>query len=99
MPWAAWRTFLLTGQPVFDAASPMQRLLQHLQADPVPPSQRTALPIPAWIDDLVLACLQRDPGRRPQDVDEVLRRIAASIGEEAWTPSLAKAWWRSTSPS
>ena len=44
--------FLLTGQLVFEADTPMKMLLQHVQAEPVPPSQRTELPIPPEIDEL-----------------------------------------------
>ena len=49
--------YLLTGQLVFEADTPMKMLLQHVQAQPVPPSQRTELPIPRELDELVLACL------------------------------------------
>ena len=41
----------------------MKVLLQHVQAEPVPPSQRTELPIPQELDDLVLACLRKDPNQ------------------------------------
>ena len=36
----------------------MKMFLQHLQAPPLPPSQRTELPIPPEVDALVLACLR-----------------------------------------
>ena len=39
--------FLLTGQLVFEADTPMKMLMQHVHATPVPPSQRTELPDPA----------------------------------------------------
>src|SRR6185436_8038121 len=53
--------FLLTGQLVFEADSPMKMLMQHMHARPVPPSQRSELPIPRELDELVLACLEKDP--------------------------------------
>ena len=53
--------FLLTGQLVFEADTPMKMLMQHVHARPVPPSQRTELPIPRELDELVLACLEKDP--------------------------------------
>ena len=59
--------YLLTGQLVFEADTPMKMLLQHVQTQPVPPSQRTELPIPRELDELVLACLRegsRTSGRR-----------------------------------
>ena len=42
--------FLLTGQLVFEADTPMKMLMQHVQARPVPPSQRTELPMPPELD-------------------------------------------------
>ena len=61
--------YALTGQLVFEADTPMKMLLQHVQAEPIPPSQRTELPIPREIDELVLACLQKDPNKRPQSAE------------------------------
>src|SRR5688572_9990984 len=58
--------FLLTGQLVFEADTSMKMLLQHVNAKPVPPSQRSELPIPKELDDLILACLEKDPNLRPQ---------------------------------
>ena len=53
--------FLLTGQVVFEAETPMKMFLQHLHTRPIPPSQRTELRIPREVDALVLACLEKDP--------------------------------------
>ena len=53
--------YLLTGQLVFEADTPMKMLMQHVHAQPVPPSQRTELPIPRELDELVLACLREGP--------------------------------------
>ena len=39
--------YLLTGQLVFEADTPMKMFLQHMQATPIPPSQRSELPHPA----------------------------------------------------
>ena len=50
--------FLLTGQLVFEADTSMKVLMHHLNT-PIPPSQRTELPIPRELDELVLACLQK----------------------------------------
>ena len=64
--------YLLTGQLVFEADTPMKMLMQHVQAEPVPPSQRTELKIPRELDELVLACLKKDPNKRPQNAEELL---------------------------
>src|SRR5439155_5324549 len=65
--------YLLTGQMVFEADTPMKMFMHHVQTPPIPPSQRTELRIPRELDDLVLACLEKDPNRRPQDAEQVLK--------------------------
>jgi hypothetical protein len=59
--------YLLTGQLVFEAGTPMKMFVQHLQTQPIPPSQRTEMTIPREVDELVLACLEKDPRKHPQD--------------------------------
>ena len=53
--------YLLTGQLVFEADTPMKMLMQHVHAKPVPPSQRTELPIPRELDELVLVVPREGP--------------------------------------
>jgi serine/threonine-protein kinase len=90
--------FLLTGQLVFEADTAMKMFLQHLQATPLPPSQRTELPVPAEVDALVLACLEKDPGRRPQHAEQVLRLIDGSRTASTWTNASARTWWQHNLP-
>ena len=68
--------WLLTGQLVFTAETPMGLLQQHAHTTPTPPSARTDLPIPKALDDLVLACLAKDPANRPQSARELSLRLA-----------------------
>jgi len=85
--------WLLTGQPVFEAPTPMALLLHHTQTPPVPPSARTELPIPEALDRLILSCLAKDRALRPQSARELSRRLAAIDGADAWTEELARDWW------
>jgi eukaryotic-like serine/threonine-protein kinase len=85
--------YALTGQLVFEADTPMKMLLQHVQAEPVPPSQRTELPIPRELDDLVLACLQKDPNKRPQNAEVLLDMAVGCKSGDCWNQDLAKGWW------
>ena len=57
--------FLLTGKLVFEGDNALRMILQHVQKEPVAPSVRSGLPIPASLDRLILQCLAKDPGARP----------------------------------
>jgi len=85
--------WLLTGQLVFDGASAMELLVKHATTPPPRPSARAEQPIPADLDDLVLACLAKDPAARPQTARELARRLAEVPLASAWTEDLARAWW------
>jgi eukaryotic-like serine/threonine-protein kinase len=91
--------WLLTGQFVFTADTPMGLLLQHAQAAPAPPSARTDRPIPAALDQLVLSCLAKDPAARPQSARELSRRLAEVEGMVAWTQDRAREWWAAHQPT
>ena len=91
--------FLLTGELVFQADTPMKMLMHHVQTQPVPPSQRTELPVPRELDDLVMACLQKDPRLRPQDAGELFRMACQCRGDrDEWTAERAEQWWKAHLP-
>ncbi len=91
--------WLLTGQNVFTAGTSVGLLVQHSQAVPPPPSTRTDQAIPPELDQLVLACLAKDPAQRPQSARELSARLAAiDVGEE-WTQERAREWWTATAGS
>jgi serine/threonine-protein kinase len=89
---------LLTGQLVFEASNGLQMILKHMQDQPVPPSQRTELPVPGALDRLVLACLAKAPHDRPQSAAELASSLDA-IDVEPWSEELAMHWWRINQPS
>jgi serine/threonine-protein kinase len=86
--------WLVTGQRVFDGHTVLDTLMKHAHAEPTAPSRRTELPIPGGFDDLVLACLAKDPAARPQTADAVAERLAAIRPEPSWTHDRARAWWQ-----
>src|SRR5688572_3491367 len=90
--------YLLTGQLVFEGDTPMKVLLAHVQEEPVPPSQRTELPIPKEIDDLVLACLRKDPNQRPQNAEVLLEMTCGCKTGDCWSSDNAKSWWEKHLP-
>jgi serine/threonine-protein kinase len=90
--------FLLTGQLVFEADTPMKMIMQHVQSQPIAPSQRTELRIPREVDELVLACLQKDPNRRPQDAGVLFQMTCECRSAESWNQDLARSWWEKHLP-
>ncbi|MGH9382942.1 MAG: serine/threonine-protein kinase [Vicinamibacterales bacterium] len=55
--------WLLTGELVFTADTQMGLLIHHAHTPPVLPSQRTTRPIPPALEELVMACLEKDPAK------------------------------------
>ena len=53
--------WLITGRLVFEGRNAMDTMMKHVQEVPVPPSQRTELAVPQALDEVVLACLAKDP--------------------------------------
>jgi serine/threonine-protein kinase len=85
--------YLLTGVPVFDAATGVQMIAKHLTSVPVPPSKRAPVAIPPRLETLVLDCLAKRPEDRPQTAGEVARRLD-DVEVEPWNDALAIEWWR-----
>jgi len=90
--------YLLTGRLVFEADTPMKMVLEHVQSAPVPPSQRTELPIPRELDELVLACLEKNPENRPQDARALFRAACGCTACDTWNNDRAREWWEAHLP-
>ncbi len=85
--------WLLTAQHVFTADTPVALLVHHVQTTPAPPSARTELAIPAALDEIVLACLAKDPAERPQTARELARQLSTVELQAEWTEERARGWW------
>lgn len=91
--------WLLSGQPVFSAESPMGLLLHHARTPPTPVSARSELPISPALDRVVLACLEKDPLKRPQSARELARLLAEVDEAGDWTEDQARRWWATHCPT
>jgi serine/threonine-protein kinase len=91
--------WLLTGQFVFAADTPMGLILQHAQTPPTRPSARTDQFIPPALEELVLCCLAKEPADRPQSARELSARLAAIKGGAEWTQERAQRWWATHQPA
>ena len=85
--------WLLTGRTVFDAKTAPLMLHSHVDEAPVPPSQRTETPVPPALERVMLACLEKDPRRRPQSVQELSHQLELCDLGQPWTPERAMQWW------
>jgi len=90
--------WMLTGELVFTAESPVAYLMQHAQTVPQAPSTRTELPVPAALDQLVLSCLAKSPTDRPQSARELSRALDDIPVDKPWTPERAQEWWEINRP-
>jgi serine/threonine-protein kinase len=90
--------WLLTGKLVFDDPSHMAVFYHHANTLPTPPSRRTEMPIPESLDRVVLACLEKDPARRPQTARDLAHRLAETVDPGAWSEEQAKRWWATHHP-
>jgi serine/threonine-protein kinase len=86
--------FALTGSLVFEADNSLKMLMQHLHTQPTRPSERTELPIPRELDDLIMACLQKDPALRPQNAGELLNMAYGCHCNDSWGQKEARDWWQ-----
>jgi serine/threonine-protein kinase len=91
--------WLLTGELVFRGDTPIAVMMHHAHTPPVPVSERTELPIPPELDRLILACLEKDPAKRPQSARELSRRLADVPVSTAWSEELAERWWSRHEPA
>ena len=42
---------------------------------------------------MVLACLQKDPDKRPQDAEELFRMACGFRSCQSWNQDQARRWW------
>jgi serine/threonine-protein kinase len=85
--------WLVTGRLVFEEETSMATLVAHAQKQPIPPSRRTEIPMPAAFEDVIMACLEKDPNHRPQSAGDLARVIEESEAHRSWMPERAERWW------
>jgi serine/threonine-protein kinase len=90
--------WMLTGHTVF-AGDPMAMMLHHVRTVPQPPSQSAPGPIPARLEQIVLACLEKMPGRRPPSAIDLWRQLGEVTVATPWTADRAESWWREHLPA
>jgi serine/threonine-protein kinase len=90
--------WVLTGHAVFDATTPAQMLLHHVQTPPLPPSTTSELSIPRQFEAILMTCLEKDPARRPSSALQLDMQLAQVRCEAPWTNERAREWWEAHAP-
>jgi serine/threonine-protein kinase len=85
--------FLLTGTTVFAGGSVFEICSRHLHTAPDPPSARLGRALPRGLEAVVMSCLEKDPGRRPQTAPELSDLLSDSDDVAPWGEGQAHAWW------
>ncbi len=84
--------WLLTGRYVFEQESTLRMLLDHLNTKPEKASKRIGKPIAPDLEEVLLACLAKDPKDRPESAEALAAQLLA-CDVPRWTQDQARAWW------
>jgi serine/threonine-protein kinase len=90
---AAIGYFMLSGEHVFDGASPVEICAAHLHLAPRPISERLGRAIPRDLEALILQTLAKEPGDRPASA-AALREALLACDVPRWSEDDARSWWR-----
>lgn len=85
--------WLTTGQLVFEGDTPLEKVVHHIQSAPVPPSEKSEMNIPKPLEEIILACLEKNPDARPQSILELDQLLANCNIERRWDNEKAREWW------
>jgi eukaryotic-like serine/threonine-protein kinase len=90
--------YLLTGCEVFSGRNVLEVCSHHLHTAPEPPSKRGRGATPEDLETLVLACLQKDPARRPQSARDLQLQLRACVDAGRWDEDEARRWFQRFGP-
>ena len=89
--------YLLTAHNVFEANSAMSMAVAHATEPPKPPSSR-GIELPEALDALILKCLAKRPGERPESACSLSRELAKVPLARQWDNDRAQEWWNGHLP-
>jgi DNA-binding NtrC family response regulator len=89
--------WMLTGQTVF-TGDPMAMMLHHVRTSPKSPSKAAGRPVPERLEQIVLACLEKMPEKRPPSALDLWRQLGEVALETPWSAERAENWWREHLP-
>ena len=88
---------MLSGRRLFESADDLELTTRIL--NDAPPRLRDAAPqpVPAELERLIAACVEKKREDRPQRIAELLEALDALALEHRWTQAEAAAWWTTES--
>jgi DNA-binding NtrC family response regulator len=89
--------WMLTGKAVF-TGEPMAVMIHHARTPPKPPSTIAPFPVPERLEQIVLACLEKTPEKRPSSALDLRNQLGEVTMTTAWTDERAEQWWREHLP-
>jgi hypothetical protein len=69
-----------------------------VRTGPERPSKASGQPVPERLEQLVMDCLEKAPGKRPATALELWHKLGEVPLENPWTPERAESWWREKLP-
>jgi serine/threonine-protein kinase len=76
---------MITAAVPFEGQTPMDVLMAQVHKPPPPPSQRNPrAEVSPGAERLILWCLEKDPDKRPQSMEQALEELQKSYGDEVY---------------
>ncbi len=85
--------YLLTGEELFERKSIVELLRAQLLDLPAPPHERLGAPIPERLEQLIMACLEKDLAHRPPSAAALREALGEVQVTQPWTEREARIWW------
>ena len=89
---------MLTGRKLFESVDDLELTSKVLNDEPLRLSAAAPQAIPAALDRLVAACLQKKREDRPPRVTDLVEAFDALALEHRWSQKEAEAWWSTSAP-
>jgi serine/threonine protein kinase len=87
--------FLLTGKAPFEGKNPLAVMYARLK-DPVPAPSLHRPDLPRDLEDIVVRCMDREPGGRFPHAKDLAAALAACNCGAEWNDERARIWWETT---
>ncbi len=91
--------WLCTGTMVFQTESGVEQIVEHVKTVPMPPSTRTALPIPSELEAIIMTCLEKAPDDRFGSASALATALRDVPLPQPWDVRQADRWWASWTPA